>query len=218
MPNFELARRNMVDCQIRPADITDPRIIAVMGAVPRETFVPESKRDIAYAEGHLEFAPLRYLLDPLTFCVLLKAAQIKPEEVVLIIGGGDGYSSAVLSRLAEAVLSLESDAGLAAQASRRLDSLGVDTVAMLSGPLAVGYPKQAPYDVILVNGAIASGVAGLAAQLRDGGRLVCIEPDRYIGRVMLYQRDGNSVAGRAIRDLTAPILPGLEKIESFQFG
>lgn len=218
MTNYALARRNMVDCQIRPTDVTDPRILAAVGTVPRECFVPEMKRGMAYGEGHIEIAPHRYLLDPLTFCVLLKAAEIKSEEVVLIIGGGDGYSGAVVSRLADAVLSLESDAALLTQAGQQLDALGVDTVAMLSGPLAAGYPSQAPYDVILVNGAIASGVAPLAGQLRDGGRLVCVEFDRDVGQARLYRRDGNAVAGRTVCDLSAPVLPGFEPVVSFQFN
>lgn len=217
MPKSDIARRNMVDCQIRPADVTDPRIISAMGTVLRELFVPEEKRSTAYSEGHIEIAPQRYLLDPLTFCVLLKAAEIKSEEIVLIIGGGDGYSGAVISRLADAVLSLESDAILAANATRQLDNLGVDTVAMLTGPLASGYSKQAPYDVIFVNGAIASNIATLTGQLRDGGRLVCVEYDGSVGRVMLYRRDGNSAAARPVRDLGAPILPGFEKTPSFHF-
>ena len=217
MPKSELARRNMVDCQIRPADVTDPRIISAMGSVLRELFVPEDKRSTAYGEGHIEIAPHRYLLDPLTFCVLLKAAEIKSEEVVLIIGGGDGYSGAVISRLADAVLSLESDAVLAANAAGQLDSLGVDTIAMLTGPLAAGYSKQAPYDVIFVNGAVACNISTLTGQLRDGGRLVCVEYEGSVGRVILYRRDGNSVAGRPVRDLGAPILPGFEKTPSFQF-
>lgn len=218
MTDSVIARRNMLDCQIRPADIANPRLLAAMGAVPRELFVPAARRALAYAQGHVQIAPGRYLLDPLTFGSLLKAAGIKPNEVVLIIGGGDGYSGAVISRLAEAVLSLECDPELLAAAARQLDAAGVDTVAMLSGPLTSGYPDQAPYDVILVNGAIERGLERLTSQLRDGGRLVCVEYDHGVGHLRLYRRDNGSVSGRTAGDLSAPVLPGFEKVAGFQFS
>lgn len=218
MTNIAAARRNMVDCQIRPVDVTDPRILSAMGTVARERFVPELRRGLAYGQGHIEIAPGRYLLDPMTFSVLLKTAAIKAKEVVLIIGGGDGYSGAVVSQLAEAVLSLECDAALADNATQQLDAIGVDTVAILTGPLQQGYPKQAPYDVILVNGAIESGLEALTAQLRDGGRLICIEYAGGVGHVRLYRCDGGMVSGRTVGDLAAPVLPGFVKVESFQFN
>lgn len=211
------ARLIMVESQIRPRNITDPRILAALRKIPREAFVPKAKKTVAYSEGDIEVAAGRYLLDAGTLCAMIDGAEIGPQDIVLIIGGGDGYAGAVIGQLANAVLVLESDPELAAKAGSTLESLDADNVAIVDGDLAAGYPDQAPYDVILVNGGAEVSLQELASQLRDGGRLVGVEIKQNIGRVRLYRKDAGIVSGRTLEDADAPLLPGFAKPKQFSF-
>ncbi|HAD25313.1 MAG TPA: protein-L-isoaspartate O-methyltransferase [Alphaproteobacteria bacterium] len=211
------ARRIMVESQIRPRNITDPRILASLRKIPREAFVPKAKKAVAYSEGNIEVAAGRYLLDPGTLCTMIDGAEIGPQDIVLIIGGGDGYAAALIGQLANAVLALESDSELAEKAASLLEGLDADNVALVNGELAAGYPDEAPYDVILVNGGAELSLQELASQLRDGGRLVGIEYEQNIGRVRLYRKDGGIVSGRTLEDADAPVLPGFVKPRQFSF-
>lgn len=211
------ARRIMVESQIRPRNITDPRILTALRQVPREAFVPKAKKSVAYGEGDIEIAAGRYLLDAGTLCTMIDGADIKPQDIVLVIGGGDGYAAALIGRLANAVLALESEPELAEKTALLLESLDGDNVAMVNGDLAAGYPDQAPYDVILVNGGAEVSLGSLASQLRDGGRLVGVEYEQNIGRVRLYRKDTGIVSGRILEDADAPLLPGFEKPRQFSF-
>nr|ART36791.1 D432 [uncultured bacterium] len=217
MPDFTLARRNMLESQLRSAAVTEPRLIAAMGSIPRERFLPEKARALAYGEQALSIAPGRYMLAPLCLGVLLQAAEIKASEVVLVVGAGDGYAGAIVAKLAGTVIGLESDATLFQRAVDALSDLGIDNIALVNGPLTAGYPRQAPYNVIVVNGAVQTGLDPLTAQLSDGGRLVCVEYENSIGRARIYRRDAGVVAGRTVRDLNAALLPGFERTAAFSF-
>lgn len=217
MPDFALARRNMLECQLRSAAITEPRLMAALAAMPRERFLPKEKHALAYGENPVSIAPGRYLLAPLSLGVLLLAAEIKSSDVVLVIGAGDGYMAAITAKLTDTVIAVESDPALAASAAAALNGLDIDNVALVSGPLPEGYAKQAPYHVIVVNGAIEAGLDRLTSQLANGGRLVCVEYDKGIGRARIYRRDDGALAARTVRDLNAPILPGFEKAPVFSF-
>ncbi len=217
MTDFAIARRNMVDCQLRPAAITHSRLLAILASLPRENFLSKQNRANAYGEAPILIAPGRYMLGPLSVAVLLQEAEIRPSDVVLVAGAGDGYMVAVTARLADTVIGLESDSALAARAAEQLNEAGIDNIALVSGALTAGYPKQAPYDVIVLNGAVEQGIEPLLAQLKDGGRLVCVEYIQGIGRARLYRRDGGVTAGRTVRDLAAPLLPGFERAVSFHF-
>lgn len=216
--DFTVARRNMVESQLRPAAILDARVLAAAGATPREIFTPKQLQALAYGENQLPLSPGRAMLAPLSIAVLLQAAEIKPGDVVLVVGAGDGYMGALAARLAGTVIGLECDAALAAQATEQLNACNSDNIAIVTGDLNAGYAKQAPYDVILLNGAVETGIAPLLAQLRDGGRLACVEFENGLGRARIYRRDGESAAGRTVRDLAAPVLPGFEKAAAFSFG
>jgi len=218
MANFTTARRNMVENQLRPDAISDARLLSAAGSVPREYFAPADARALAYGEAQLGVAPGRYMLSPLCAAILLQAAEIAPGDVALVVGAGDGYMGALAARLAGTVIGLESDPVLLARATDQLNRCGIDNIALVGGDLAAGYARQAPYDVIVLNGATETGVAMLLAQLRDGGRLVCIEYENTVGRARVYRRDGGAVAGRTVRDLAAPVLPGFEKSAAFSFG
>ena len=164
-------RANMVAAQLRPNDVTDARIRDAMATVERERFVPESQAAIAYAECCVSLGPGRVLLEPRAFAKLLQLAQIQPGDRVLDLACGTGYSTAILSLLAREVVALEEDSALAARAEENLAALGVRNARVVRGKLAEGCPKDAPFDVIFVNGAMAREPVELLAQLADGGRL-----------------------------------------------
>jgi protein-L-isoaspartate(D-aspartate) O-methyltransferase len=218
LTDFTTARRNMVETQLRPAAILDARVLAAAGTVQREIFVPKETLALAYSETAIPIGANRYMLTPLCSAVLLQAAEITPDDVVLVVAAGDGYLAALAARLGGTVIGLESDPALAARATDKLNDCGVDNFAMITGDLAAGCAKQAPYDVILLNGATETGIEPLIAQLRQGGRLTCVEYENGVGHARMYRRNANSASGRTVRDLCAPILPGFEKAAAFNFG
>lgn len=215
--DFATARTNMVESQIRPNGVTDLRLLNAMLQIPREAFVPPTKRGIAYLGDDLEIAPGRYLIDPMIFAKMVDAADIQVTDTVLDVGCATGYSTAVLARLADTVIGLECDPALAEQANRALSGLGIDNAVVIAGDLHEGYPQQAPYDVIFLNGSVEELPQGLKQQLKEGGRLLAILREGRIGRAMLFERTGNVVSGRSIFDgLVAP-LPGFRKERGFVF-
>lgn len=215
--DFATARMNMVESQIRPNGVTDLRILNAMLQIPREAFVPPAKRGIAYLGDDLEVAPGRHLIDPMIFAKMADAADIRATDTVLDVGCASGYSTAVLARLAETVIGLECDTALVEQANSTLSGLGIDNAVVVAGPLHEGYPQQAPYDVIFLNGAVEELPESLKQQLKEGGRLLAILSEGRVGRAMLFERTGNVVSGRSIFDgLVAP-LPGFRKERGFVF-
>ena len=164
----------MVDTQVRPSDVTKFPIIEAMLTVQRENFVPTDRREAAYAGEHVSLGAGRVVLDPRTLAKMLDAADIGPDEMVLDIGSGLGYSAAVAARMAEAVIALEEDAALATEAERALSEAAADNVAVIEGPLSEGASKHGPYDVILIQGAVETVPVALLDQLKDGGRIVAI--------------------------------------------
>ena len=215
--NFAQARRTMVDCQIRPADVTDHRIIEAFLAVPRERCVPEERRDLAYADEDAVYPEGQVVLAPRTFAKMLQAASIHRDEIVLDIGCASGYSAAVLSRLADAVVALESSSVLAEQATETLADIGVENCAVLTHTLPNGAPEHQPYDVILVNGGIETLPNGLRAQLKEGGRLVILRVQAGHGECRVITRFGNAYGEVSAFDATAPVLPGFRAEPKFLF-
>jgi protein-L-isoaspartate(D-aspartate) O-methyltransferase len=220
--DLSMQRQNMVESQVRPSDVTDRRIPRAMGAVPREAFVSPARRSLAYLDIDLPVdtaggAGGRVILAPRTFAKLLQLAAIEPADLVLDVGCASGYSAAILGRLAQTVVALESDAGLAESATRVLQSLGADNVAVVHTDLAAGYPSEGPFDAIVVEGAVAAAPEALLGQLKDGGRLVAIVSDGRSGRAVAYQRTGETVSERDGFDAMAPFLPGFAPIHRFVF-
>src|SRR3546814_6057964 len=155
MTDFAAARLNMVESQIRTNKGTDPGLVAAFEAVAREAFVGEARRSIAYVDEDLEVAPGRHLMEPMVLARLLQAAAPQPGDMALDIGCATGYSTAVLARLVETVVGLESDRALMDTANRTLNAPDVDNAAVVEGKLAEGYRTQAPYDVIVFQGSVA---------------------------------------------------------------
>lgn len=216
--DFSTARQSMVKSQIRPNQVNDPEVLAAMAELPRETFLPKALQGVAYVDEDLPLGNGRYLMEPCVLARLLQAATIRSTDVALVIGCTTGYSAAVLSRLASAVVAVESDAKLVQAATNTLAELQIDTVAVMQGELREGCPKQAPFDVIVFDGAVSEIPDALVAQLADGGRLVAaVRKTQAIGRGMLIVRSGDVIARRELFDATIPWLPGFEPAPGFVF-
>lgn len=215
--NCEEARRRMVDGQVRTADVTSLAVIDAMLWAPRERFMPESREFLAYADAHAVFAGGQVVLSPRVQAKMLQAARVEPHHVVLDVGCAAGLSSALLSRLACAVVALESDPELAVRANDALTSLGVENCVVLCRPLAEGDPEHGPYDVIAINGGVERLPEELLGQLREGGRLVAVVQDEVRGECRVATRSGGARGTHPAFDATAPRLPGFEAEREFEF-
>lgn len=215
MSDFAQRRRIMVDTQVRPSDVTRFPIIDAMLSVPREAFVPRDRREAAYVGEHVDLGNGRVVLDPRTLAKMLEAADIQPDDLVLDVGAGLGYSSALAARMAEAVIALEEDEALAQEAESLLSEHGVDNVAVVTGALSEGAPKHGPYDVILVQGAVSEIPESLTSQLKDGGKIVAIFAEGALGVVRIGYRIDDAMTWRYAFNGSAPVLPGFEARRSF---
>ncbi len=218
MSDFSKARQNMVDCQLRTNKVIDAALVARFETVPRELFVEESMRSIAYVDKDVSIGNGRYLIEPMVLARILQELAISRSEVVLDVGCGTGYSSAILSGLADTVVALEEDHELATRANDLLTELAADNAIVVEGPLSEGYATQGPYDIILVGGAIASVPPGLTDQLIDGGRLAAVIDDgKGQGKVILMIKRHGAVSQRELFDASVPRLPGFEPKMGFVF-
>ena len=217
MPDFAAARRSMVDSQLKPNQIVDQRVAQAMAEVPRELFVPETLAAVAYVDEDLPIAPGRFLMEPIVFARLLQAAAIGPNDIVLDLGCGTGYSTAVLARLANAVVAIEPDPDLRARAETVMAKIGADNTAIVDGDLTIGSPDQGPFDVIFLNGAAEQIPDGLVDQLADGGRLVAVQVRNGVGKTTVFERQGDLVGARELFDAAIPVLPGFASRPGFVF-
>lgn len=216
--DYAAARINMVENQIRANRVGDPGVIRALAEIPRELFVPKPMRGFAYVDDDLDVGGGRFIIEPLVLARLLAEARIKPTDVVLSIGDATGYSTAVTARLAQTVVALECDGDWANRATQSLNDLGIDNAAVVLGRLEKGYPAQAPYDVIVVAGAVAELPMDLCRQLGDGGRLVAVvNSTPGLGRGTLVVRVGDSWGRRVLFDAATPVLPGFQPQAKFVF-
>ena len=214
MQDFATRRIMMVDTQVRPNDVTKFPIIAAMLEVPREAFVPAAKREAAYIGENVPLAPGRVLLEPRSFSKMLDALNIQPSDLVLDVGCGLGYSSAVIARMAEAVVALE-EADFAKQAEAALAQVGADNVAVVAGTLTAGEPAHGPYDVIIVEGGVDELPAALLDQLKEGGRIAAVFMQGALGVARIGRKIDGLVAWRDAFNAAAPVLPGFAAAKEF---
>ena len=221
MSGFSTARQKMVDGQVRPSDVTDARILDAMLAVPREAFVPESKRALAYLDLDLEIAEAgaakRSLIKPVVLAKMLQAAEIKRTDRVLVVGCASGYAAAVIAKFASEVSATESDPALAAKAAAVLAEIGCGNVTVKTAHAAEGDAAGAPFDVIVLNGATEIIPDKLYRQLNNGGRLVGVFAMSQPARATIVTHSHDDFGNRALFDATAPVLPGLERLPAFVF-
>ncbi len=218
MTDHAAARRNMVSGQIRTNRVTDERLIDAMEEIPRERFVPHAKRGVAYVDEDVEIASGRYLMEPMVLARMVQEAGIAADDMVLDVGCGTGYATAVMSRLAGTVIALDVDGTLAAEAERVLSAVGADNAIVVTGPLAEGYARQAPYDVILLGGAVDHLPQALADQLAEGGRIVGVLREAGgVGQTTLWARHRGALSSRSLFEASLPPLPGIARPVQFEF-
>jgi len=220
MTDYAAARTLMVETQIRTEGVTDYRIIRTMAEVPRERFVPSRARPFAYTDIDIavkDDGHTRHMIRPATLARLIQAATIAPGDFVLVVGCGTGYTAAVIANLATSVIALESDEHLAQSAGATLTDLGIGNVAVVTGPLEAGYPAEAPYDVIFVDGAVEFVPEALLAQLKEGGRLVAVVGYNRAASAMVYTRTDDDIGSRPAFDAFVPALPGFSHPRAFVF-
>lgn len=217
MIDFEAARNRMVDNQIRTTDVTSHSVLSAFFAVPREAFVPADKAALAYIDDDIQVAHGRYIMEPSPLAKLLQLATITKDDFVLEVGAATGYASAILSTIAGSVVALESDEALASGATAKLAELGYDNVAVVTGDLEAGYPDEAPYDVIILDGAVEEVPAALLEQLRDGGRLAAVVGYGNASAAKLYVKENGTVSERFAFNTSVKPLPGFRKAEEFVF-
>ncbi|MGH6870898.1 MAG: protein-L-isoaspartate O-methyltransferase family protein [Rhizomicrobium sp.] len=217
MSNAAAQRHNMVESQIRANDVTDVRVQQALRDVPRERFVPASKRAVAYVDGPLELVPGRFLLEPRSYAKLLQLAEIQPGDRALDVGCATGYSTAVLARLAAKVIGLEEDADLVRAASDMAPAMGAGNILIVQGPLTGGYKAGGPYDVIFINGAVERAPEALLAQLAEGGRLVAVLRAGTQGRAVIWRKEDGHIGQWQTFDAAAPILSGFRQPAGFVF-
>jgi protein-L-isoaspartate(D-aspartate) O-methyltransferase len=221
MIDSQQQRINMVESQVRPSDVTDRRIIRAMLEVPREAFVPASLKALAYMDEAVPVVEAdgtrqaRCLLAPRTFAKMVQLAEIGPDAVVLDVGCASGYSTAVLARLAKSVVAVEVDTALATRANETLRRLGVGNATVIGGALEKGAASHAPFDAILLQGAVPRIPEELLEQLKDGGRLVAVIADGTFGRAQLWRRTGKLYDPRPAFDAGAQPLPGFARQVEF---
>lgn len=215
MTDFATRRVMMVDTQVRPSDVTKFPIIEAMLSVPREVYVPRPLREAAYMGENIVLGAGRVILEPRTLAKMLDALDIHPNETVLDVGCALGYSSAVIARLAEAVVAVEEDASLGAEAQGLLSAEAVDNAAVIVAPLSEGASKHGPYDVITIQGGVEAVPQALIDQLKIGGRISAVFMDGQLGSVRIGHKRESGVDWRFAFNAAAPVLPGFAKERAF---
>lgn len=215
MTDYAKRRTTMVDTQVRPSDVTKFPIIEAMLSVPREAYVPSARREAAYVGENVDLGGGRVVLEPRTLAKMLDALDIEPDELVLDIGCGLGYSAAVISRLAEAVVAVEEHPGFARDAEATLAEHGADNVAVVQASLADGAPQHGPYDVVVIEGAVQHLPAAIASQVKEGGRIGALFMEGALGICRIGRKRNGEISWRFAFNASAPVMPGFENAQEF---
>ena len=220
MTDFALARRNMIDGQLRPNRVTNTQLLTAVADLPRERFLPDGLRSLAYADDDVPLGNGRYLMEPMILARLIQTLQPQPEDKALVVASGTGYGTALLARLVKSVVAVEADARLASSAEQTIRALGIGNVHQVTGKMEDAYPADAPYDVILIEGAVQHIPPAIVSQLAEGGRLgtvIAAASAGLLGVAHLMVKEGGVASGRPIFDAGAPALPGFSAPPRFTF-
>ncbi|MGL4489990.1 MAG: protein-L-isoaspartate O-methyltransferase family protein [Rhizobiaceae bacterium] len=216
-PDFQALRVKMVDGQLRTTDVTSHEVLSAFLSVPRELFVGEAYRSLAYLDDDIEIAPGRYLMEPSPLGKLLQLAAIGPGDKVLIVGAGSGYSSAIVAHIAGQVFGLEQDETLLALAKSNIATLQLSNVEFVSGALEAGAASKGPFNVILIEGSVSKVPSTLVDQLAEGGRLVAVEGQGLTGVASSHIKSGKTTAASRAFNLAVKPLPGFQSAAAFVF-
>lgn len=214
--DFAKARENMVECQVKPGGVRDTKIWDVLDAIPRQAFVPDDLKNVAYIDKDIEFGSCR-LIAPLTFALLAELAEIEADDLILDIACGTGYSTAVLAALGGTVVGIEQNAELVAQGTQILQNLDIDNGLIVNAPHADGQAQQGPYNVIFINGFIPEIPLKLIDQLAENGRLVCVTDNKGAACGVRVRKQKNSVSRHHGFEISTGAVPGFEKQAGFTF-
>ena len=219
MTDFTLARRNMVDGQLRPNRVTNSQLLAAISALPREKFLPEGLRSVAYSDEDVPLGNGRFLMEPMVLARLIQTLQPRETDRALVVASGRGYGAALLARLVKSVVAVESDAGLAAAAQSTTRELGLVNIEQTVGSLEAGAAATGPYEVILIEGAVRQVPPAILEQLADGGRMgtIVAGPSGALGSAQLFVKLGGVASGRPLFDAGTPALPGFAPPPRFTF-
>jgi protein-L-isoaspartate(D-aspartate) O-methyltransferase len=215
---FAHARDCMVDSQIRPNRVVDPRVLSAMRTLPRERFVPQAVAALAYADHDIPLGNGRFLMEPMVFARLLQAAKLRDDEQVLVIGAGTGYGAAVIAACGCRVTALEEDPALLGIAGSALSNFA-PSVNLVSGPLAAGWPSHGPYDVILIEGAVPEIPSALPAQIRQetGRILTALQIPGRVTQAVIAETTSFGLSLSPLFDCATRLLPSLRKAPAFSF-
>jgi len=219
MTDFALARRNMVDGQLRPNRVTNAQLLAVVGELPRERFLPSGLKSVAYSDEDVPLGNGRYLMEPMVLARLIQTLQAGPEDKALVVAAGPGYGAALLARLVKSVVAVESDAGLAGSADQTIKALGLGNVTIVNGQAEAGAAASGPYDVVLIEGSVRQIPPAILDQLAEGGRLVTVLAGGpgALGVAQLVVKEGGVASGRPLFDAGTPVLQGFAPPARFTF-
>lgn len=219
MTDFVLARRNMIDGQLRPNRVTSAQLLAVIGDLPRERFLPPGLQSVAYADDDVPLGKGRFLMEPMVLARLIQTLQPQPDDKALVVASGAGYGAALLARLVKTVVAVEGDAVLAGSAEQTIRNLGITNVQQVVAKPEEGCAAQGPYDVILIEGAVQKVPAAILDQLAEGARLATViaAPTGMLGVAQLMVKEGGVASGRPLFDAGTPPLPGFSPPARFTF-
>jgi protein-L-isoaspartate(D-aspartate) O-methyltransferase len=220
MTDFTLARRNMIDGQLRPNRVNNTQLLAVIADLPRERFLPVGLQSVAYADDDVPLGNGRCLMEPMVLARLIQTLQPQPQDKALVVASGPGYGTALLARLVKSVVAVEADAGLAGSAEQTIRELGITNVRQLTGKMEDGHTAEGPYDVILIEGAVQYVPTAILGQLAEGGRLGTVIAAASAGGqgvAQLMVKEGGVASGRPIFDAGTPALPGFAAPPRFTF-